>query len=68
MCWGICNQLVPKQGRGRGQVLGDDIVHAFFIPSSTAENVISKDVMYVVAAGAWCVGGVNGKSEFASDV
>ena len=43
----------------------------FFVPSPSfaAEGVVSKDVMYVVAADALalCVGGVNRESEFAAD-
>ena len=45
--------------------MGNDVVCTFFVSSFTAEGVISKDVMYVVAADALCVGRVNRESEFA---
>ena len=39
----------------------------FFVASFTAEGVVPKDVMDVVAAYAWCVCGVDRESEFAAD-
>jgi len=42
-------------------------VCAFFAPLVAAEGMVPKDVMYVVAAEAWCVCRVDMQSEFAAD-
>ncbi len=39
----------------------------FLVSALTAEGMVAKDVVYVVAADAWCVGRIDGEPELATN-
>ncbi len=40
---------------------------SFLVSTLTTEGMISKDVVYMVAADAWCVGRIDGEPELATN-
>ena len=59
--------LGQSRRQGEGKIVGDDVVCAFFAPLVAAEGMVPKDVVYMVAAEAWCFCRVDRQSEFAAD-
>ncbi len=57
--------LCLSRGQCCSKILSDDVVCLFLVSVLTTEGMISKDVVYMVATDAWCVGRIDGEPELA---